>query len=376
MHVRKRNGTSEPVNLNKVVNSISRVCADLGDLDFFKVATKTVGGLVDGVTTRDIDMLSVRNAVGLIIEDPVYSKVAARILANVIAKEVSGQDIQSFSQCIQTGFDQGLIAQQTHDLVMTNKRKLNAAVKEDRDWLFDYHGIQTLYDRYLLKHPTMKVTDGGNSQRMVIETPQYFFMRVACGLAEDAVEAVELYDLLSSLEYMTSTPTLFNSGTRHSQMSSCYLLDSPLDSLDDLYKRYGDIAMLSKFAGGIGASYSRIRGKGSLIKGTNGKSNGIVPWLHTLSGSVAAVNQCLHPTTKLYTSSGIKPISEIVAGQDTVLGISGYYRPVQEVLRYAASAEKSLAITIRHGGEPLIVTDGHPIYAIKHVRPEQTNSRT
>lgn len=291
MHVRKRNGTSEPVNLNKVVNSISRVCADLGDLDFFKVATKTVGGLVDGVTTRDIDMLSVRNAVGLIIEDPVYSKVAARILANVMSKEVSGQDIQSFSQCIQTGFDQGLIAQQTYDLVMANKRKLNAAVKDDRDWLFEYHGIQTLYDRYLLKHPTMKVTDGGNSQRMVIETPQYFFMRVACGLAEDAVEAVELYDLLSSLEYMTSTPTLFNSGTRHSQMSSCYLLDSPLDSLDDLYKRYGDIAMLSKFAGGIGASYSRIRGKGSLIKGTNGKSNGIVPWLHTLSGSVAAVNQ-------------------------------------------------------------------------------------
>jgi ribonucleoside-diphosphate reductase alpha chain len=292
MRVRKRNGTIEAVDLNKIVNSISKVVSDLEDVDVFKVATKTVGGLVDGVSTRELDLLSIRNAVGLIIEDPVYSKVAARLLSNFINKEVDGQDIQSFSQSIQIGYDEGLINEQTYKLVMANKRKLNAAIKIERDWNFEYHGIQTVYDRYLLKHPSRIITgDDGKKTRAVIETPQYFLMRVASGLANDATEAVELYTLLSSLEYMTSTPTLFNSGTSHSQMSSCYLLDSPQDDLGDIYKRYSDIASLSKFAGGIGVSASRIRSAGSHIKGTNGKSNGIVPWLHTLSASVAAVNQ-------------------------------------------------------------------------------------
>ena len=292
MHVRKRNGSTEAVDLNKIVGSISRVCADLGNIDVFKVATKTVGGLVDGVSTRELDLLSIRNAVGLIIEDPIYSKVAARLLSNFILKEIDGQDIQSFSQSIQIGYDQGLINKTVYDLVMANKRKLNAAIKNERDWLFEFHGIQTVYDRYLLKHPTLIISgDDGKKSRAVIETPQYFLMRVACGLCNDATEAVELYNLLSSLEYMASTPTLFNSGTIHSQMSSCYLLDSPLDSLEDIYKRYSDIASLSKFAGGIGVAASRIRSKGRHIKGTNGKSNGLVPWLHTLSGSVAAVNQ-------------------------------------------------------------------------------------
>lgn len=292
MHVMKRNGRLEEVDVGKVVTSLKRYC-DLPNVDVYRIATKTINGLVDNVSTLELDLLSVRTAKDLIIDDPVYAKVAARILANIIQKEVSGQDIQSFSQSIEIGLQQGLIAKSTYDLVMNNKRKLNAAVKHERDWLLEYHGLQTVYDRYLLKHPTLLNADKttGKKQRAVIETPQYFLMRVACGLANDAAEVVEMYNLLSSLEYMCSTPTLFNSGTAHSQLASCYLLDSPLDSLDDLYKRYGDIAMLSKFAGGIGVSMSRIRSKGSLIKGTNGQSNGIVPWVHTLSGSVAAVNQ-------------------------------------------------------------------------------------
>ena len=142
--------------------------------------------------------------------------------------------------------------------------------------------MRTLYDRYLLKHP---------ESRYSIETPQYFFLRVACGLAESPSEAIDLYDLMSRLDYMPSSPTLFNSGTRHPQMSSCYLLDSPEDDLEAIYDRYTDIAKLSKYAGGIGVSFSRVRSQGSLIRGTNGASNGIVPWLKTLDSSVAAVNQ-------------------------------------------------------------------------------------
>lgn len=282
MKVTKSNGSLEPVNLDKIVNSVTRVCDGLEGFDPTKIAIKTIGGLYDGVSTKELSLLSIQTAVGFIKEDPIYSRGAARLMVEFINKEVSNQEIHSFSQSIQVGYDQGLIGEEAYKLVMDNKRKLNAAVKPERDDHFEYFGVRTVYDRYLLKHPVT---------RAVIENPQYFLMRVAVGLSDSAQDVVEFYNLLSSLEYMTSTPTLFNSATNHSQMSSCYLLDSSMDDLKDIYKRYQDIALMSKFAGGIGVSASRIRSSGALIKGTNGKSNGVIPWLHTMSGSVAAVNQ-------------------------------------------------------------------------------------
>ncbi len=168
MQVRKRNGNLEDVDLTKVISSLKRYC-DFPGVDVYKIATKTISGLVDGVSTLELDLLSVRTAKDLIIEDPVYSKVAARILANIIKKEVEGLDIQSFSQSIEMGLQQGLISEATYDLVMTNKRKLNAAIKHERDWNFEYHGIQTVYDRYLLKHRTRLSNDRpNNKQRAVI----------------------------------------------------------------------------------------------------------------------------------------------------------------------------------------------------------------
>ena len=163
-----------------------------------------------------------------------------------------------------------------------NAGALNDAVDNDRTDLFEFSGLRTVYDRYLIRHP---------ESRKAIETPQYFLLRVACGLSTNADDAIDFYRLISSLEYLPSSPTLFNSGTTHPQMSSCYLLDSPADDLEAIYDRYTDVAKLSKHAGGIGLSYSRVRSNGSLIRGTNGLSNGIVPWLKTLDSSVAAVNQ-------------------------------------------------------------------------------------
>lgn len=282
MQVRKRNGNLEAVNIEKITKSVARSCDGLDGIDYGDIAYKTVGGLYDGVTSRELDELSIRTAVGLITQDPSYSKAAARLLSSYVAKEVDRQDINSFSDSIESNHASGLIGPETHAFVMENRRKLNAAIKKERTHLFEYYGLRIVYDRYLLRHPTT---------RKVTETPQYWLMRVACGLSETVREAVELYDLLSGLSYMTSTPTLFNSGTRHPQMSSCYLLDSPLDELADIQKRQSDIAALSKWAGGIGLSMSRIRGSGDLIKGTNGKSNGIGPFAHALSANVAAVNQ-------------------------------------------------------------------------------------
>lgn len=282
MKVVKRSGALEEVNLDKITRALSFVCENLEDVDPYKIATKTVGGLYDGVPTTELDLLSIQTAVGFIAENPEYSRVAARLLSRYIDKEVSGQDVESFSQSIDSCFELGLINEEVRNFVQINKRKLNHAIKPERNDLFEYYGIRTVYDRYLLKHP---------KKRLVLETPQYFMLRVSCGLAETVEEAIELYNLLSSLEYMTSTPTLFNSGTQHSQMSSCYLLDSPLDDLEDIEKRHADIAQLSKWAGGIGLNYSRVRSSGALIKGTNGKSNGIISFLHSLSSNVAAVNQ-------------------------------------------------------------------------------------
>ena len=282
MRVRKRNGSLEPVDVNKIVNAVARAAEGLLGVDPLTVSTRTIAALADGATTRELDELSIRTAAGLIVEEPNYSKLAARMLATYIDKEVRNQNIPWFSEAIETGRRLGLISEDTAAFVRANSPALNAAVDSGRDRNFEFFGLRTVYDRYLLRHP---------DTRLVIETPQYFMLRVACGLSADADEAVAFYDLISSLAYLPSSPTLFNSGTVHPQMSSCYLLDSPVDSLEGIYQRYTDIARLSKFAGGIGVGWHRIRSKGSLIKGTNGLSNGIVPWLKTLDSSVAAVNQ-------------------------------------------------------------------------------------
>lgn len=282
MRVKKRDGTLEPVDVTKIVERVNRNAQGLVQIDPLRVATKAISGLYDGATTKELDNLCIQTASLLIGEDPEYSRLAARLLSTYIDEEVKSQKIGSFADSVAFGFNNGLLSEDTYKFVMAHKAELCAAIEHYKTDRFEYFGLRTVYDRYLLKNPT---------SRQVFETPQYFFMRVACGLSTNPVEAIEFYKLISSHDYMPSTPTLFNSGTLRPQMSSCYLLDSPDDDLKAIYQKYADIAMLSKFAGGIGVSYSRVRSRGSLIKGTNGHSNGIIPWLKTMDSSVAAVNQ-------------------------------------------------------------------------------------
>jgi ribonucleoside-diphosphate reductase alpha chain len=282
MQVRKRNGDSEPVDVNKIVRAVDRVSGDLAEVDPMRVATRTISGLYDGATTAELDRLSIQTAAEMIGEEPQYSRLAARLLSGYVDKEVRNQGVMAFSQSVALGHAEGLIGDETARFVKDNARKLDFAIDGEADRRFEYFGLRTVCDRYLLRHP---------STRLVIETPQYFLLRVACGLAQDPGEAIRFYRLMSSLAYLPSSPTLFNSGTRHTQMSSCYLVDSPRDDLDSIYSRYGQVARLSKFAGGIGIAFSRVRSRGALIRGTNGQSNGIVPFLRTLDSSVAAVNQ-------------------------------------------------------------------------------------
>jgi len=282
MRVTKRDGSRESVDLNKIVRAVDRCCAGLGDVDAMRVATKTISGLYDGATTRELDQLSIQTAAALIAEEPQYGRLAARLLATYITKEVCNQEIHAFSQSISTGHRLGLVNARLDEVVRRSARKLNDAIVDDRDREFEYFGLRTVYDRYLLRHP---------QTRLVIETPQQFFLRIACALTESIGDALELYRLMSTLEYLPSSPSLFNAGTSHEQLSSCFLLDSPADHLESIYQGYTDVALLSKFSGGIGLAYHRVRSRGSLIESTNGHSNGIVPWLKTLDSSVSAVNQ-------------------------------------------------------------------------------------
>jgi ribonucleoside-diphosphate reductase alpha chain len=282
MHVRKRNGALEPVDVNKIVRAVQRSSHGLTHVDAIRVASKTIGGLYDGATTRELDAISIDTAASLIAEEPQYSRLAARLLLATIVKEVSALNLHSFSQSIAYGFQEGVVSQATSEFVHTHARKLNHAIDDAFSDRFEYFGLRTVYDRYLLRDPI---------SRSVIETPQHFFLRVACGLAGSPHEAIEFYHLIASLDYMPSSPTLFNAGTKHPQMSSCYLHDSPQDSLDSIYDTYKNVALLSKFSGGIGLAFHRVRSEGSLIRATNGLSNGIIPWLRTLDSSVAAVNQ-------------------------------------------------------------------------------------
>ncbi|WP_117211893.1 ribonucleoside-diphosphate reductase subunit alpha [Allorhizocola rhizosphaerae] len=272
--------------------AIAHAARDLPDVDPGALA----GGVWPGATEADLRMRAIETAAAMVVEEPSYSRLAARLLSVHIAEEAATQGVVSFADAVRAGHDLGLLADDLAGFVAVNSGALDDLIDPDADGRFEYFGLRTVYDRYLLRHPLT---------RKVLETPQHFLLRVACGLMGEVGSAgtsgvtlpgsvagvAELYRVLSRLAYLPSSPTLFNAGARRPQLSSCFLLDSPRDELDSIYERYAQIARLSKYAGGIGVSWSRIRSRGSLIRGTNGLSNGIVPWLRTLDASVAAVNQ-------------------------------------------------------------------------------------
>lgn len=260
----------------------AQACFGLPYVNQQKLVQRVAAGAFEGISPKELDQLLMQTAAMQIAEEPEYSKVAAAVLLDTIKAEVQEAGVTSFVSGLRLGNELGLIAKPTLDFAESHQNRLETAIDDSKSKLFEYFGLRTVYDRYLLRHP---------ETRKVIETPQHFFMRVAAGLSQSAEEAVTFYRLISAFEYMPSTPTLFNSGTNHSQMSSCYLLNSPADSLESIYQKYTDVALLSKYAGGIGLAFHNIRSRMSLIRGTNGRSNGIIPFLKTLDSSVAAVNQ-------------------------------------------------------------------------------------
>lgn len=280
MQVIKRDGTREDVKIEKILHAVNRACRGIHNVESLEVAKRTIAGLHDGSTTEELDNLSISTAVMLMADEPNYSKVAARMLSENIRKEV-GRD-SAFRDYLKWAAEHGVLDDKLLGIAKEDVQAIEFAIRHERDDLFEYFGLRTIVDRYLLRHP---------QTRKLIERPQWMFMRVALGLSANISEAIEFYDIISQFLYMPSTPTLFNSGTRHPQMSSCYLLTVTNDSLEGIYKTITDCAQLSKWSGGLGVDWTPVRSSGSLIKGTNGLSNGIIPFLKVFDSSVHAVNQ-------------------------------------------------------------------------------------
>lgn len=280
MHVIKRDGSKEEVKIEKILLAVSRACRGVKNVESLEIAKRTINGLHDGSTTQELDNLSIATAVMLMADEPNYSKVAARMLGENIRKEVARDS--AFRDYLKKAAELGALSDTVLGLAQQNVDAIEYSIRHERDDNFEYFGLKTVVDRYLLRHP---------DTRKLIERPQWLFMRVALGLANNVQEAIEFYDIISQFLYMPATPTLFNSGTRHPQMSSCYLLTVKDDSLEGIYKTITDCAQLSKWSGGLGVDWTPVRASGALIRGTNGLSNGIIPFLKVFDSSVHAVNQ-------------------------------------------------------------------------------------
>ena len=285
------NGQRIPLDSARLKARIESACQNLGNVaDAGLIVKAMLKDLYDGVPAGEVRKSAILSARALIEKEPAYSFVTARLLLDNIRHEVLGEEVaheamqsryaEYFPEFIRKGIEAGLLDERLSQFDLS---QLSEALVADRDLQFGYLGLQTLYDRYFLHV----------SERR-IELPQAFFMRVAMGLALNEIDrearAVEFYHLLSRFDFMSSTPTLFNSGTRRSQLSSCYLSTVP-DSLDGIYEAIKENALLSKFAGGLGNDWTPVRAMGARIKGTNGKSQGVVPFLKVVSDTAVAVNQ-------------------------------------------------------------------------------------
>jgi ribonucleoside-diphosphate reductase alpha chain len=284
-------GQRVPLDIGALKSLIESACAGLSaDVKSEPIVAETMRNLYDGVPIDEVYKASILAARTLIEKDPDYTFATARLLLHTIFKEVIGRDMSpaeaaaSYTDYFPTFVKKGVEAELLNpELLNYDLKRLGAALKAERDLQFDYLGLQTLYDRYFL-----------HKRKKRIELPQAFFMRVAMGLALNEIDrearAIEFYEVLSTFDFMSSTPTLFNSGTLRSQLSSCYLTTVP-DDLDGIYESIKENALLSKFAGGLGNDWTRVRALGSHIKGTNGESQGVVPFLKVVNDTAVAVNQ-------------------------------------------------------------------------------------
>lgn len=361
MKVKKRDGSFEEMRYDKITRRITIFCNDLNMeyIDPTYVTLKVTQGIYDGITTTELDVLASETAASLVTTHPDYAKLAGRLAVSNLHKTTPKKFSQSIKELYsfiepKTGKESSLISDEVYKFVIENKDVLDGAIEQDRDLIFDYFGFKTLERSYLLKI--------GNK---IVERPQYMYMRVAVGICKGDVQmALRIYDDLSQHFYTHATPTLFNAGTKRPQMSSCFLIGNKGDDIDGLFETIGDVAKISKWAGGIGLHVHDVRAKGAYIKGTGGESDGLVPMMKTYNEVARWINQCFAPETLLYTNNGVKRIDEIQSG-DLVLTKDRNYVEIGEVFSYHQNGGM-IEIETKSTLKPLRLTDSHPLFGFKN----------
>lgn len=355
MFVVKRNGTKEEVAFEKVQQRISKVSEGLA-VNATKVAQGVLTRMVDGISTTELDTIAANLSFSWSTSHPDYGTLAGRIAVSNHQKNTPA----TLLECVEAlnsvtdraGNPASLLSPEYVAVVRAHAAEIESHIDYDRDYLLDYFGFKTLERAYLLR----------DTQRKVVERPQHLWMRVALGLwGHDLPKAFETYDAISRKQYTHATPTLFNAATKRPQLSSCFLLGMA-DSIVGIYKALTDCALISQYGGGIGVHISDIRAQGSLIKGTGGVSNGIVPMLRVFNNTARYVDQCFAPETLVYTQGGVKPIHAVGIG-DKVLGSDGAFHAVRLPVRHMWNAPM-LRFQLKGHAQSIRVTPEHQIMAM------------
>lgn len=367
MYVTKRNGQKEFVSFDKILNRIKKVGEEVGiKINYTSLVIKVIDQLYDGISSTKIDELLGEQCASMSSIHPDYNILAGRITISNHHKNTS----PSFSDVVEKlytyidkhGKHSPLVSTNLHDIVSADPEKYNALCDYNRDYLIDYFGFKTLERSYLM-----------SVDKVVVERPQHMWLRVSIGIHSDNFKKVcETYGYMSQKYFTHATPTLFNAGTPHPQLSSCYLLAMEEDSIDGIFNTLKDCAKISKWAGGIGLHIHNVRASGSHINGTNGNSNGIVPMLRVFNNTAKYVDQCLHPSTVIYTTHGPIPIAECVPGMTAIFNRTGSPEIIEKVLEHSYYGN-ILSITLNEmSSKTLVITPEHPIYVASALSDDTT----
>ncbi len=352
MHIIKRDGKKELVKYDKITTRIRKQTYGL-NLDYvepLEVAKKVIQGVHDGVTSVQVDNLAAETAAGMTTTHPDYSILASRIAITSLHKSTKKSFVETMEDLYtytdpKTGNFAGMIADEVIEFIRANVTELEHAVSYDRDFYFDYFGFKTLEKSYLLR-----------MNEQVAERPQHLWMRVACGIwAGNLEEVIKTYDLLSQGYFTHATPTLFNAGTRRPQLSSCFLIDLKEDSIEGIFDTLKSAALISKNAGGIGIHLHKLRSKGAYIKGTNGSSNGIVPFLRIFNETARAVDQCFTRDTLIVSDKGDISIEEL-SENDKVLTHDNSFKQILKKKKFSYTGP---LVKISVGEKEIRVTPDH-----------------
>ena len=368
MFVKKRDGEMEVVAFDKILRRIRTIGTEVGiKINYTSLAMKVIDQLYSGISTTKIDELSAQQCASLASTHPDYNVLAGRITISNHHKNTSSSFVDVMTELYEYkdthGKSSPLLSGELFEVVQKYKDEWENILDYERDYLIDYFGFKTLERAYLMQ-----------INKVTVERPQHMWLRVSIGIHGDNMEKVRTtYEYMSQKYFTHATPTLFNAGTPHPQLSSCFLLSMENDSIEGIYNTLKDCALISKWAGGIGLHIHNVRASGSHIRGTNGSSNGIVPMLKVFNNTAKYVDQCVLPTTIIYTKQGPIHISKCVSGLTEIFNRTGNLETIDNVLEHAWSGNIVEVTLFEDLSHPLSITPEHPIYVLQNCANKDEN---